>query len=347
MTATLSKPVYDYKTSDEILEEVNKIWKAGKKLEDVTTRQFLTWFDAYRRGPNIVARIRSLLEKYSLETYPDFESRYIDANITVRPVKVVNERISDSTKQDGGNDPVFRIGLLASANRDFVHIAPTQLVSQAVTLMIAHDFSQLPVMTGPRDLKGAISWKSIGSRLAVVGDGEIVGDFLEKATVIEYGTPLFSTINTIISCDYVLIQRPDRTFSGIVTTADLSEQFLALGQAFMLVNEIENQVRVILQRWSRLNRKEISKICDIDEDQYEDVYDLTFGNYLSIFHSPDFWKSIPVRIDQKMFCKFLDEVREIRNSVMHFSADPTPVEEIQKLKKFSAFLQHLEAIGKK
>ena len=36
--------------------------------------------------------------------------------------------------------------------------------------MLAHDFSQLPVMTTSREVKGAVSWKTIGSRLALKKD---------------------------------------------------------------------------------------------------------------------------------------------------------------------------------
>ncbi len=40
-------------------------------------------------------------------------------------------------------------------------VAPDASFEEAITLMLIQDFSQLAVMSGPRDLKGAVSWKSI------------------------------------------------------------------------------------------------------------------------------------------------------------------------------------------
>ena len=61
--------------------------------------------------------------------------------------------------------------------------------------MLSNDFSQLPVMTGPRELKGIVSWKSIGSRLAL--DKEIRRKRLHGGTksAVGNGAPFFRYFN--------------------------------------------------------------------------------------------------------------------------------------------------------
>src|SRR5262245_47875706 len=59
-------------------------------------------------------------------------------------------------------DPTFRVSKLAAANRAPVSLQPDSTITEAVTLMMANDFSQLPVFSGDRNVKGAVSWRSIG-----------------------------------------------------------------------------------------------------------------------------------------------------------------------------------------
>src|SRR5258708_5739766 len=58
----------------------------ARPVPPVTTREFLSWFQAQRRGYWIVRSIREELEKAQLQTVPDFESAYIDALIELRQV---------------------------------------------------------------------------------------------------------------------------------------------------------------------------------------------------------------------------------------------------------------------
>jgi predicted transcriptional regulator len=66
-------------------------------------------------------------------------------------------------------DPTYRIGRLEAAKRRPVSVAPDASVERAVTIMLSKDFSQLPVMTSERCVKGVISWSTIGHRLVHTG----------------------------------------------------------------------------------------------------------------------------------------------------------------------------------
>src|SRR5262249_19753232 len=136
----------------------------------ISVREFLMWFDAQRRGIHVVRQIRESLAAARLKTVPDFEGEYIDNPISFAFTEPeTNKPLNEPTVQPDtySTDPTFRIGKLQAANKAIVSVKPNQKISEAITLMLLHDYSQLPVMTTDREVKGVISWKCIGSSLAL------------------------------------------------------------------------------------------------------------------------------------------------------------------------------------
>jgi CBS domain-containing protein len=78
-------------------------------------------------------------------------------------------------KDSESSDPTFRIGRLPAANKPLVTVNQNDELTRAITLMLQYDFSQLPVMQGEREVKGVITWKSIGVRKAFGSACERVG----------------------------------------------------------------------------------------------------------------------------------------------------------------------------
>ena len=105
--------------------------------------------------------------------------------------------------------------------------------------MLTQDFSQLPVMTNEREVKGIVSWKTIGSRLALKKECALVRDAMEPAQEIGIEESLFSAIAIIAANDYVLVRALDKKISGIITASDFNVQFQQLAEPFLLVGEIE------------------------------------------------------------------------------------------------------------
>ncbi len=88
------------------------------------------------------------------------------------------------------DDPTSRIGDLPATNKEPISVKPDTDLKEAVTLMLLYDFSQLPVMQSPWTVKGVISWKSIGSRLALGSACMKVRDCMEKEQVVPADRPL-------------------------------------------------------------------------------------------------------------------------------------------------------------
>ena len=53
------------------------------------------------------------------------------------------------------------------------------------------------------------------------------------------------------------------------------------------------------------------------------------------------WRKLDLNIDSQVFTALLDDVRNIRNDVMHFDPDPMTDVELNTLKRAARFMQQL------
>ena len=67
--------------SEEKLTLIAAQLKKGVAPSRETVRTFLLWFDAERRGYNVIRRIRNALKRHGLSTSPDFEYTWLDGAI--------------------------------------------------------------------------------------------------------------------------------------------------------------------------------------------------------------------------------------------------------------------------
>jgi CBS domain-containing protein len=314
----------------EISEQVNRAVVPAR----VAVRTFLSWFAAERRGGSIVQRIRGILQDYGLQTDPDFDQLYIDGEISF-------VRATDAPQVD----PTYRISRLESASRKPVSVAPNAALLEAISKMMINDYSQLPVMTTERGLKGVISWKSIGSRLTLNEKLDTVQSCIDPPVVVSSNIPLLEAIDLIASKEYVLVRDKTDLIVGIVTASDLSQQFRQLAEPFLLLGEIENYIRRMLQDKFTLTELQSAKDPDDTARTVQSLDDLSVGEYLRLIENPDHWTKIKLNIDRVMFVEELKKVRNIRNDVMHFDPDPIEPKELDTLRRFAAFMQKLSSIG--
>lgn len=338
------------KEFDEVKNDV------GEGKEPTTTvRELLRWFDARRRRTGIVKKIQSELDGAGIVTSPDFTKVWIDAEIAFKkapePVAVVapvQDDVGEVGSAYAARDANFLISMLKAANCGVISVKPQDTVEKAITLMLAHDFSQLAVMSNDRTINGAISWKTIGKRLSHENNLVEVKDAMEAAVALEDTEGLFKATKLIIDHEFVFVRSSvDKKVTGIVTATDLSEQFQFLSEPFLLIGQIENQIRNLLS--GKCTVEVLKSVCsDSDPERKEriqSVADLTFGEYLRIIQSPDNWGNLGLRVDRVVFCAEMDKVREIRNDVMHFDPDGIDEEQYDQLRRFSRLMDELEALS--
>lgn len=333
-------------TVDDKLKEICRQIRKGVAPPKETVRTFLSWFGSARRGYRVVKWIRSTLELHKLATDPDFEYAYIDGHIAFIPAESSSAQGAPTgTLSIGASDPTYRVGRLQPANAAPVAVKPDNTLQQVVTLMLTRDFSQVPVMTGTREVKGVVSWKTIGSRLALKKPCSVARDCMEPAQIISSEESLFSAISVIAAHDYVLVKAADQQITGIITASDFNEQFRKLAEPFLLVGEIENGIRRMLHGKFTVPELRAAKVAEDDGREIEGVADLTFGEYIRLIEQEKQWKKLKLEIDRVEFVKRLDKIREIRNDVMHFDPDGLDDEALSTLREFAQFLRRLREVG--
>jgi predicted transcriptional regulator len=268
------------------------------------------------------------------------EEQTESAPTSAEPDTAVHAEVLDYSSTD---DPTFRIGSLPAANRKLIVVNQDDSLTKAVTLMLQYDFSQLPVMQSTREVKGVISWKSIGAKHALGHMCSKVGECREDARIIDSKRTLFEAISIIDEYGYVLVRAQDRRITGIVTSSDLSQQFQIQTEPFLLLREIELYVRRLLT----------GKICASDfellgssgagsKKKPQSIADLTFGQYQRLFQHPQIWAKLNLKIDSIALDDLLETVRLIRNDVMHFNPDPMTPDQLGLLKRAVRFMQRLD-----
>lgn len=363
----------NYKEREHRLNTIKETLTKGEKAEEVTVREFIWWWLAERRGYRVTWRIRRELEQVGLVTVPDFDGAHIDSRIRfqlpapppiVEPAPVeVNVGEGDVPMEPpqaeaeqvvvpefivgASAEPAYRVSRLLAASKPPLSISPDCSLQEAVTLMLRHDYSQLPVMTNERDVKGIVSWESIGPRLALRDEKvEVARDCMRQSHEVNSTDSLFSVINSIVEHSYVLVRGEDKKITGIVTTTDLSLQFQQLSEPFLLLSEIENHIRLLID--GRFTADDLNGVKDpADPDRViESVADLTFGEYIRLLETPNLWEKTQLKVDRKVFVKELDRIRLIRNDVMHFDPDGISSADHTALRRFVQFLHDIRAIQK-
>ncbi len=318
-------------------EEFKRIAAAVKETGEphrLTVRELLKLFWQERRSSQVTPWIRHNLFKNGLESFPNFAEVYIDSTIELRKRPTPKKK----TEEEPPRDPVPRLALLPAANAKPISVKRDAELKQAVTLMMLHDFSQLPVMQSDRKVDGMISLRSILSSQTLGDDCNIVRECMIKdIQILPQDTPLFEAVRTVMRHEVVLVRGNDDNITGLVTIADIGEQFISLAEPFWILEKIENHIRLLLEgKFSKTQLKAAASEGDKDRT-VETVSDLTFGEYIRILENPDNWEAIAVDIDRQTFTKRLDDVRKIRNDVMHFHPDGISPDDLDILRETNKF----------
>jgi CBS domain-containing protein len=339
--------------ANNALKKIAADLKQNGNAASITVRELLSWFGAQRRGFYVIQNIQEALAQEGLTTNPDFEGAYFDGPIEFELVKQVDKQDAPPEQVHAAAqpasqkpaDPTNRIGRLEAANNTPIRVAPNDSIAYAITIMMNKDFSCLPVMTSDRDVKGVVSWTSIGSRYALGKHPVEARECMDNAYIVSAEISLFDAMDDILKHQYALIEGPTGKIDGIVTTYDLGVQFRQLSEPFLLLGEVENHVRRII-RSAKFSTNDLKECCDqnIEGRDVEDVSEMTLGEYIRLLEKPERWAKIGLKLDRAEFVNQLNKVRELRNDVMHFDPDPLEVDRMNELRQFAQFLQRLHIV---
>lgn len=235
----------------------------------------------------------------------------------------------------------LRIKDVPSATAGVSSVHPNQTLEQAQGVMIRNGFSQLAVMTGPRELKGAVSWATIATARIARSHVRLTDVIDPFPKVVHADQELLEQISIIYDADFVFVRGSDDCICGIITTADLSRQFRDLTIPFFQLGEIERRLRHCIGNTFSL--EELREATGRSKLRSTD--DMMFGQYCYLLRDTEKWHRMGWELDCEMFTSDLDDVRKIRNHIMHFGAQPLTNEQEQQLRSFVIIMRHLDPQG--
>lgn len=299
----------------------------------LTIRELLDFWDAKARGAVIVSTIRRDLRSHGLSTDPDFTHGYIDNSIRLVAVTGPEQDLAETQEVS------LKVGNLRAASQGVSSVRPDDSIERARTLMILNDYSQLVVASSERSIQGVISWESIG-RMTVAKEPVAVRDATVAAGEVRLDDDLLPLLPRVAAAGYVLVRARDNTLSGIITAADVTEEFDALAAPFFLLGEVERRLRLVLSE--RFEAAELAKLRDPDDSgdrEIESANDLSLGEISRLLERPEAWDRLAWAADRVAFIHALHEVRAVRNRLMHFSPDLPTSDEVEQMRHLLAFLK--------
>lgn len=329
-----------------VAKRMKKEFEGGIVPEPVqlTAKELVGKYGYALRGPWIDSRIQNQLEKLQLRSVPDFSIVWQGRTISIE----LDQEIAGASHDTNRPDPTRRVDSLNAAHNKPVCVKSGDKLNVATSLMLLHDYSQLPVMDNDHEVKGVISWQSIGARLALERECKYVRQCMEPSgempkVEIPKEAPLFEAIGIIAEQGYVLVRdrAAKNTISGIVTATDLSNQFALLAEPFLRIGEIEGHLRNLIHR--KFTLEELEEAAR--GNKIEGSSDLTLADYQHLLGRPEHWERLSLNIDRGEFVKHLCRVRKIRNSIMHFNPDGLSDEDMQLLRDVARFFEDLVRMG--
>ncbi len=306
--------------------------------ERITVRELLKLWGATDRGDQ-VNQIEADLANHGLVTSPGFRAVTLDTLVSLttppdEPEETATADVLPATEDDeGGGDLDVRLTVGNLTPLDGVaSVGPNSSLEEAITEMLLNDFSQLAVLSGPRNPRGAVTWRSIAQAMHRKPDAT-VADAIVRAEVVAYDRDLFDVLPTLQQREFVLVTNEGRAVMGIVTTADVARRYGEMATPFFQLGELDQTLRWILR--CALDIPTVQPLCGRTIENFDQ---LAFGDYQRILENKDVWDRLGWPLDRQRFIFRLDRIRQIRNSVMHFHPDPVSEDAVEKLRNFTMLL---------
>ncbi|MEE1828150.1 CBS domain-containing protein [Streptomyces sp. BE20] len=337
----------------EMLKQARESAEQGHP-KSLPVRDLLQWWGAERRGYLISRQIAAELANHSLSTSPDFEAVGLDAvvdlvvastspEIQPEPETPAQTVVSSPAHHNEEDTPVLglTVGNLRSALTGVVSVSPSSTFEEAITEMVINGFSQLPVITGSRNLRGAVTWESI-ARARHVDPEAPFSKAIIPAHDVPYDRHLIDVLPLLADYNFVLVRDQTNAIAGIVTANDVAMEYGSMATPFFLIGEFDQRLRRILAETFAISH--VATLCAPDGNRTIGSFDdLSVGDYQRILENEDSWKILGWPLDRKVFVKRIDELRVIRNDLMHFNPDPIPDDAVQKIRHMIALLREYSA----
>ena len=313
--------------------------------ERISVRELLSLWGATERGDQ-VSQIEADLANHGLVTSPSFRAVTLDTLVSLttppdeaeetaqgRAVVVDDLPVADDDEGGGDLDVRLTVGNLSPLS-GVTSVVPNGTIEEAITKMLLNDFSQLAVLSGPRSPRGAVTWRSIAQAVHQKPDATVADALEPHVEVVPYDRDLFGVLPVLQQRGFVFVQNESKEIAGIVTPSDVVQRYGDMATPFFLVGELDQTLRWIVSH--TFDIETVQRLCN---KAYITSYDqLSIGDHQRVLENKDAWETLGWPLDRAAFIARLEEIRLIRNKVMHFHPDPVPEDAVDKLRMFNSLL---------
>ncbi|MEW1721852.1 CBS domain-containing protein [Streptomyces sp. NPDC093109] len=331
------------------------------KGRKIPVTEFLTFFNTRVRDDPSSLLIAQALENVGLSTVPHFANcgRTADVHIVAQEsVPAAESGSGDEEEADDGLSVValpqhaVRIGDIPAATQGIASVTSRHLLADAIHLMQAMNYSQLPVLDDHYTLRGVVTWQSATQMYGTSVDKVLLNAMVDDPPVAEAHQDFFSLLPLISEYGYLLIRGNDGRFTGIVTTADITERFAATAWPFFVVGEIEFRLRKCLG--AKIGSDAILAVQRTGPGKKSGlITDLMFGGYVKLLNGDQHHPALRTQADENWRClgwswvsrsqfvQQLGRVQQIRNKIAHFDPEPLSPSLSDDLRQFVGLLRQL------
>ncbi len=311
--------------------------------EHISVRELLSLWGATDRGDQ-VSRIEADLANHGLITSPSFRAVTLDTMISLTtppgeaeentPMGPSDIELPVVEDDEGGDDLNVRLMVGNLSSLDGVEwVGPNSTLEEAITKMELNEYSQLAVLSGPRNLRGAVTWRSITRARHRRADAGLADAIDPHVEVVAYDRDLFDVLPILEQREFVFVTDENRAIRGIITEADVSRRFGVMATPFFQLGELDQTLRWILSH--TFDIRTVQPLCGRPITGFNQ---LTFGDYRHVLENKAIWSQLGWPLDRSAFIERLEEIRIIRNQVMHFHPDPVSADDVDKLRMFNGLL---------
>ena len=298
----------NFEDTQKYLEFLNA---AGQPVE---VRKLIGFWGYRGRGTNTIQIIGDQLDQMGLRTEPPFDSGPLDSLVLIQRVSADALNAASAEQPDDHLLTLSRIPSAAFALRAYSELGEATgyvyrdtPIADAVTTMLRHDYSQLPVIESAtrREIYGVFTWESYAQARLRGEDPQLVESAVTTTSGVDLHSDLFASVGPIADQGYVLVTYRG-ALSGIVTASDLTREFEELALPFLAIGRCEQELRRVAR--TQLPEQVAATKKPFDNYQFGDLQDFFENN----------WIALGWALSRHEFKKWLGATRVLRNSIAHF-----------------------------
>lgn len=315
-----------------------------------TVREFIGLWGLEDRDRMATTQVEADLANHGLTTSPDFRAVSLDRIIRVVMLPE-QEDVEDAADESGNTveaaaeelgEESVDIGLtlenLFPHRMSLVSVTPSATFEEAITVMQINDYSQVAVLANSHQLYGSVSWESIAAakhRNPNASFSDAI-DRRARDRVFDYDTRLLDVLGTLQQSGFIFVRDDQRKISGIVTAADVVRKYDETATPFFLIGEIDQELRQLIV--NTFDEETVKQACVDAKLSFKSLDTMSIGQYQAVLNNASCWAQLGWPLDRGRFIERLDELRKVRNNVMHFNPDPVRPAEVAKLRNFLALI---------